>query len=64
MSPDSITFAPNTYALLRALSVAPYGLFPRKYLCIAVDSTRDVGNDQWTVSVPFDCFFNVLFGFL
>ena len=55
---------PSTYALFRALSVAPYGLIPRMYLCIGVDSACDVGNDQWAISVPFDCLFDVSFGFL
>ena len=36
---------PSTYALLRVLSVAPCGLFPRMYLH-TVDSARDVSNDQ------------------
>ena len=54
----------NTFALLRASSVAPCGLIPRMYLCTVVDSARDVGNDQWAIIVPFDCFFYVSFGFL
>ena len=38
-------FPPSTYALLRALSVAPCGLIPRMYMCIAVDLTCDLGSD-------------------
>ena len=53
----------STYALLRVLSVAPCGLFPRMYLC-TVDSAHDVSSVQWAISVPFDYLFDVLFGFL
>ena len=57
-------FPPNTYALLRALSVSPCGIIPKMYLCTTVDSACDVGSDQWVVSVPFDCLLVVSFGFL
>ena len=63
MSPDRTTFSPSTYALLRVLSVAPCGLFPKMYLC-TIDSARDMGNNQWVASVPFDYLFNVSFSFL
>ena len=53
----------STYALLRVLSVEPCDLFSR--MCLhTVDSARDVSNDQWAVSMPFHCLFNVPFGFL
>ena len=43
---------PNTYAFLRVLNVASYGLFPR--MCLhTVDSARDVSNNQWGASMPF-----------
>ena len=64
MSPDRTSFVPSTYALLRALSVAPYGLIPRMHLCTIVDLECDVGINQWAVSVPFDYLFDVWFGFL
>ena len=56
--------ASSTYALLRVLSVAPCGLIPRMYLCIAINSARDVGSDQWVLSMPFDCLFDMSFGLL
>ena len=57
-------FPPSTYALLRALSVAPCGLLVMKYLCLVVDSVRGVGHDQCAVRMPFDCLFNMLFSFV
>ena len=63
-SSDRTTFASSTYARLRALNVAPCGLIPRLHLCIAINSARDVGSDQWAVNVPFDYLFDVSFGFL
>ena len=62
---DRTTFAPPTLMLsLRALSVAPCGLIPRMYLCIAVDLVRDMGSDQWAIGVLFDCLFNASLDFL
>ena len=55
---------PSSYALLRALSVAPCGLIPRMFLCTAIHSMRDVGSDQCAISVLFDCLSNVSLGFL
>ena len=49
---------PSTYALLKALSVAPYGLILRKYLCTTVDTTCDVESDQCAIGVLFGCLFN------
>ena len=49
---------PSTYALFRALSVAPCGLILRMYLCTSIDLACNVGSDQWAISVLFDCLFN------
>ena len=57
-------FPPVLMLFLKALSVGPCGLISRMYLCTTVDSARDVGSDQWAISVPFDYLFDVSFGFL
>ena len=62
-SPARIKFAPQYLCSLEGLSVAPCGLFSR--MCLyTIDSARDVSNNQWVACVPFDCLFDVLFGFL
>ena len=39
-------FPLSTYALLTTLNVAPCGIILRVYMCTAIDSVHDVGNDQ------------------
>ena len=62
-SPARTTFAPQHLCSLEGLKCSPCGLFSRMYLR-TVDSARDISNDQWATSVPFDCLFNVSFDFL
>ena len=57
-------FPPSTYALLRALSIAHRGLIPKMYLCTTVDLVRDMGSDQWAISMLFGYLFNASLNFL
>ena len=55
--------APNTYALLKALSVALYGLILMMYLCTTVNLECGIGSDQWSIRVLFECLFYVSLDF-